>query len=89
MQFLVYGIDQNPQASGVPSSEQIIAMRKFMQEAIAAKIVVATGGLTPTGTRIRFSGEIFTVTDGPFIEAKELIAGFAIIEVPSKEEAVA
>jgi hypothetical protein len=61
---------------------------KFMQEAAKAGVLVTTGGLPQTGTRVRLSGEKLTVTDGPFIEAKELIAGFAVIQVKSKVEAI-
>jgi hypothetical protein len=88
MQFLVYGTEQNPETSAPPSAEQMAEMGKFMEEALKAGVVISTGGLQPTGTRIRLSGGQLTVTDGPFIEAKELIAGFAIIEVSSREEAI-
>jgi hypothetical protein len=88
MQFLIYGTEQDPESSNPPSPEQMAEMGKFMEEALKAGVVVTTGGLQPTGTRIRLSGEKVTVTDGPFIEAKELIAGFAVIQVDSKEEAI-
>jgi hypothetical protein len=63
-------------------------MGAFIAEAMQAGVVVATGALLPTGTRLRLSNGKFTVTDGPFIELKELLAGFAVIEVPSLEEAI-
>lgn len=89
MQFLIYGTEQNPQADAPPSPERMAEMGKFMEEAVQAGVVVATGGLQLTGTRIQLSSGQLTVTDGPFIEAKELIAGFAVIQVDSKEAAIA
>lgn len=88
MQFLIYSTEQSPQASSAPSPELMAEIGKFMEEAIKAGVLVTTGGLPPTGTRVRLSGGSLTVTDGPFIEAKELIAGFAVIQVKSKEEAI-
>jgi len=88
MQFLIYSTEQSPQASSAPSPELMAEIGKFMEEAIKAGVLVTAGGLPPTGTRVRFSGGNLTVTDGPFIEAKELIAGFAVIQVKSKEEAI-
>jgi len=88
MQFLIYGTEQNPETSAPPSPELMAELGKFMEEAVKAGVVVTTGGLQPTGTRAQLSGGKLTVTDGPFIEAKELIAGFAVIQVNSKEEAV-
>jgi hypothetical protein len=55
---------------------------------IQADVLVATGALLPKGTRLRLSAGKFTVTDGPFIELKELTAGFAVIEVGSLAEAI-
>ena len=88
MQFLIYGTEQDPEKSAPPSPEMMAELGQFMQEAVKAGIVIATGGLQKQGTRVRLSGGELSVTDGPFIEAKELIAGFAVIEVRSKEEAI-
>jgi hypothetical protein len=63
-------------------------MGKFMQEAMKSGKIVATGGLESKGTRLQLSGGKFTTTDGPFIEAKELTGGFAIIQADSLEEAL-
>jgi hypothetical protein len=63
-------------------------MGQFIGEAMQAGVLVTTGTLKPTGTRLQLSGEKFTVTDGPFIELKELLGGFAVLEVESLEEAV-
>jgi hypothetical protein len=87
MQFLVYGTDQNDAASP-PSPEMLAEIGKFTEEAIKAGVVVVTGALQPTGTRLQRTGGKFTVTDGPFIEAKELTGGFAVIQANSLEEAI-
>ncbi len=74
----------------VPSPEIVLPMRKFNQEMAKAGVLLGAEGLHPSskGTRIRVSGGKRVVTDGPFAEAKEVIAGFWIIQVKSKEEAV-
>lgn len=89
MRFMVYdpNFDSNADAPQ-PTPEMMEAMGAFIAEAMQAGVVVATGALLPTGTRLRLSEGKFTVTDGPFIELKELLAGFAVIEVPSLEEAI-
>ena len=63
-------------------------MGKFIEEMTAVGVLLATGGLEPGGIRITSSGDEITVTDGPFAEAKEAVAGFALVEVRSKEEAI-
>ena len=74
----------------VPTKEIVTAMRKFNEDMAKAGVLLAAEGLHPSskGARIRVSGGKRTVTDGPFAEAKELIAGFWIIQVKSKEEAI-
>ena len=74
----------------VPPAEIVIPMRKYNEELVKAGVLLAAEGLHPTskGTRIRISGGKRIVTDGPFTEAKEVIAGFWIIQVKSREEAV-
>jgi len=77
--------------AGIPPSKELIeAMGKLMEETAQAGVLLAAEGVHPSskGARVRFSGGKRTVTDGPFAEAKELIAGFAIIEVNSKQEAI-
>ena len=88
MQFLVYDPNYNPEPAAPPSPEFMEEMGKFIAEATKAGILVATGSLQPKGTRLRLSGGKFSVTDGPFIEAKELLGGFAVIETKSLEEAI-
>jgi len=88
MQFLVYDTNQNPEAEAAPSPELMAEMGKFIEEATKAGVVVTTGALQRQGTRLQLSGGKFTVTDGPFIEVKELMGGFAVIQVKSLEEAI-
>jgi hypothetical protein len=78
------------QWAGEPKKEVVTAMRKFNQEMAGAGVMLAAEGLhaTSKGSRIRVSGSKRLVTDGPFTEAKEVIAGFWIIQVKSKEEAL-
>jgi hypothetical protein len=66
------------------------AMGKLIEEMAEAGVLLATDGLQPSskGARVRISGGTFTVTDGPFAETKELIAGYAIIQAQSKPEAI-
>ncbi|MCB8900926.1 MULTISPECIES: YciI family protein [unclassified Streptomyces] len=71
-----------------PDEKLYAEMGRFVEELTAAGVLLATGGLEPGGVLVRSAGEEITVTDGPFTEAKEAVAGFALIEVRSKEEAV-
>ena len=88
MQFLVYSINVNPETATPPTPELMAAVGQFVAEATQAGKLVTTGGLQPTGTRLRLTNGQFTVTDGPFIEAKELLGGFAVIRANSLEEAI-
>jgi hypothetical protein len=74
----------------MPSQELMAAMGKYNEELVKAGIMLAGEGLQPSskGARVRFSGERRTVIDGPFTETKELVAGFWIWKVRSKEEAI-
>jgi hypothetical protein len=74
-----------------PSQENIARMGQLIEEMTKAGVLLASEGCMPSskGARVRYSGGKFTVTDGPFAETKELIAGFALFEVKSKEEAIA
>ncbi len=87
MQFMVYDPNYNPNPPQ-PTPELMEEMGKFIAEATQAGAVVATGALNQTGKRLKYEGGKFTVTDGPFIELKELLAGFAVIEAKSLEEAI-
>ena len=72
------------------SKELFAAMAAYNEEMVKAGVMLAGEGLQPSskGARVKFSGGKRTVTDGPFAEAKELIAGFWLIQVKSKEEAI-
>jgi hypothetical protein len=73
-----------------PSQEEMAEMGKFIGELAQKGVLLATDGLmgTATGARVKLSQGKVTVTDGPFTETKELIAGFAIMQLPSRAEAV-
>ncbi|MFD9123588.1 YciI family protein [Kitasatospora sp. NPDC059571] len=71
-----------------PDEKLFAEMGRFIEEMTAAGILLATGGLEPGGVRLTSSGGEITVTDGPFAEAREVAAGFALVEVRSKEEAI-
>jgi hypothetical protein len=74
-----------------PTPEQMAAIGKFSQEMMASGVVLMTGGLVrPTkGTQVKMVSGNYSVTDGPFAETKELIDGFALIQVKSKADALA
>jgi hypothetical protein len=91
MRFMVLvKSDKNSEAGVLPSTELLAQMGKFNEELVKAGVLLAAEGLQSSskGARIRFSGEKRTVIDGPFAEAKELVAGFWIWQVKSKEEAI-
>jgi hypothetical protein len=73
-----------------PTERELAAMGQLIEEMAKAGVLIATDGLQPSskGARVRILGDKFTVTDGPFTETKELIAGFAIVQVKSKAEAI-
>jgi len=81
---------EKTEAGVPPSKERIAEMGKFIEEMTKAGVLVATEGCQPTrkGARVRLANGKLTVTDGPFAESKELIAGFALAEAKSKEEAI-
>lgn len=88
MQYLVYDPNFDPEAATPPTQQEMEEMGKFIQEAVQAGVLVTTGALQSKGTRLRRSNGKFTVTDGPFIELKELMGGWAVLNVNSLEEAV-
>jgi hypothetical protein len=81
---------KDTEAGEMPSEEMLAAMAKFNEELVKAGVMLAGEGLHPSskGARIRFSGGKRTVIDGPFAETKELIAGYWLIQVRSKDEAI-
>ncbi len=91
MRFLVIVKATKDSEAGVyPSQELITAMMSFNEELVKAGVLLAAEGLHPSsnGARVRFSGASRTVIDGPFAETKELVAGFWLWQVKSKEEAI-
>jgi hypothetical protein len=82
--------DKNSEAGIMPGEDLLVAMGKYNEELIKAGVMLAGEGLQPSskGARVRFAGGKSTVIDGPFAETKELVAGFWIIQVKSKEEAI-
>jgi hypothetical protein len=82
--------NKDSEAGVMPSQELLEAMGKFNEELVKAGVLLAAEGLQPSskGARIKFSGDKRTVIDGPFAETKELIAGFWLWQVKSKEEAI-
>jgi hypothetical protein len=91
MRFMILiKANEDSEAGVMPSQELLDQMNKYNQELVAAGVMLAGEGLQPSskGARVKFSGDKRTVVDGPFTEAKELIAGFWLIQVKSKDEAV-
>lgn len=82
--------NDDSEAGVLPSEEDLTEMGTYNEELVKAGVLLAGEGLHPSskGARVAFSGGKRTVTDGPFTETKELIAGFWLIQVTSKEEAV-
>jgi len=91
MRFMVIvKATKDSEAGIMPSTELFAAMGKYNEELVKAGVMLAGEGLQPSskGARVRFSGDNRTVIDGPFTETKELIAGFWLWQVRSKEEAI-
>ena len=78
------------EAGQMPDEKTLAAMAKYNEELVKAGVLLDLSGLKPSskGARIKYSGSKRTVIDGPFAEAKELVAGFWTIQVKSKEEAI-
>jgi hypothetical protein len=91
MRFMVIVKATKESEAGVMPSEKLLAeMGKFNEELVKAGVMLAGEGLHPSskGTRVKFSGTKRTVVDGPFAETKELVAGFWLWQVRSKDEAI-
>ena len=88
--MMIVKADKNYEAGAPPTPELMAAIGKLSEEMIPAGILLDSGGLLPSarGARINVRQGRLTVTDGPFSEAKELIGGYAILQVKSKEEAI-
>lgn len=81
---------QEAEGGPPPTAEQFAAMQAYNEGLAKAGVLLAAEGLTPTsrGARVKFSGDERVVTDGPFAETKEIVAGFSIIRANSLEEAI-
>jgi hypothetical protein len=91
MRFMVIvKADKDSEAGVLPSQELLTEMGKYNEELVKAGVMLAGEGLQASskGARVTFSGDQRTVIDGPFAETKELVAGFWLIQVKSKHEAI-
>ncbi len=91
MRFMIMVKSNKDSEAGVmPTEELFVPMTKYHEELVKAGVLLDASGLQPTskGWRIKYSGGKRTVVDGPFAESKELIAGYTLIQVKSREEAL-
>jgi hypothetical protein len=91
MKFMVIvKSNEESEAGEMPSTEMLAAMGKYNEELVKAGVMLAGEGLHPSskGARVRFSGKKRTVTDGPFAETKELVAGFWILQCKNLDECI-
>ncbi|HEY6219509.1 MAG TPA: YciI family protein, partial [Gemmatimonadaceae bacterium] len=91
MRFMaIVKASKESEAGVMPSTKALAEMGKFNEELVKAGVLLAAEGLLSSakGSRVKISGKKRTVTDGPFAETKELVAGFWILQVKSKEEAI-
>ena len=88
--MIIVKASKESEAGELPSEEVLAEMGKFNEELVQKGIMLAGEGLHPSskGARVAYSGSKRTVTDGPFTEAKELVAGFWLVQVKSREEAI-
>jgi len=92
MRFMIMGMATKESEAGIlPKPEAFAAMQQYHEALVKAGILLAADGLAPSskGARVKLSGDKRTVIDGPFTEAKEIVAGFSIIQAKSLEEAIA
>src|SRR5262245_44001192 len=87
---MVNRVDEKQPGAFEPSPEVFVRMGELIEEMTKSGVLLAAEGVLPSGAgaRVRYEGDRRTVTDGPFTEAKEVIAGVAIVEAPSKEAAI-
>ncbi len=88
--MVIVKADKNSEAGVLPSQDLLSEMMKYNEELVKAGVMLGADGLhaSSKGARVKFSGGKTTVTDGPFAETKELIAGYWIFQVKSKQEAI-
>ena len=92
MRFMIIVKATQDSEAGVMPGEQLLAtMQKYHEELVKAGVLLDASGLKPSskGWRIKYAGDKRSVIDGPFAETKELVAGYTIIQVKSREEALA
>lgn len=89
MHFFIYFTMSEDEPMNPPTPEGMANMGKFMEKSFESGKIVATGKLPQQVTKVKLEQGEFSLSDGPFIEGKELIPGFTIISADSKEEAVA
>lgn len=90
MRFFMYTLGDENVPMAPPTPELMVEMGKFMEEATRSGALLQTGGFGPSslGAKVSLAGGTFTVTDGPFTEAKELIGGWALVQAASKADAI-
>ena len=88
--MMIVKANKDSEAGKMPSEELLACMQKYNEQLMKAGVLLDLSGLQPSskGARVKFSGGKQTVMDGPFAETKELIAGYWLIQVKSKEEAI-
>jgi hypothetical protein len=88
--MMIVKANKDSEAGVMPSEELLSTMGKYNEELVKAGVLLDAAGLQPSskGARIKFSGGKRTIIDGPFSETKELIAGYWVIQVKSREEAM-
>ena len=88
--MMIVKANKDSEAGTMPSEEALADMARYNEDLVKAGVMLDGAGLKPSskGARIKYSGDKRTVVDGPFAETKELVAGFWVIQVKSKEEAV-
>lgn len=88
--MVIVKASKESEAGGVPDAKELAEMGKFNEQLVEAGVMLMGEGLHPSskGARVRFDGKKRTVTDGPFAETKELVAGFWLWQVRSMEEAI-
>jgi len=89
--MMIVKASKNSEAGVMPTEKLLSAMMRYNEELSKAGVLLDLSGLQPSskGARIKFSGDKVTVIDGPFAETRELIAGYWLIQVKSREEAIA
>ncbi|MQY04166.1 YciI family protein [Actinomadura macrotermitis] len=88
MRFMMMTSGDESSAQTPPDPQMMAEMGAFIEEMSKAGVLLATGGLEPGGTYVQATGGKMEVLDGPYAEAKEVVVGFALIEVSSREEAI-